>query len=228
MAKMIRCGALLSLLALLVCGTPPEPELTMTGYKYFLILPGDYDSAPRHPFILFLHGRGGAHADAAGFYTTAIGDYIQKTPNFPFIVLAPQTPLDWSPLLLKNLLDQTMEKYAIDPERMYLTGYSMGGAGTWSLAMTYPDLFAALAPICGYASSENICSIAHIPEWIFHNEGDPTIEVQYSQDIAAALDSCGAEVRTTFYPDLSHDAWTAAYHTPELYEWFLSHKLERP
>ncbi len=215
---------LLSILTFCGCVSAPDTELMLTGYKHLVMLPKNFDVSQNYPLIMHLHGRGGAVATMEGFASYGLGDYAKSVDNFPFIVFAPQTPEDWYPPMLRMLLDKILADYPVDPQRIYLTGFSMGGAGVWSMAFAYPDLFAALAPVCGYGNTDAACDIAHLPQWIFHNEDDPVIDSQYSRDMAGALANCGAaHIRTTFYQSASHDAWTATYHTPELYAWFLTH-----
>ena len=101
----------------------------------------------------------------------------------------------------------------------------MGGMGTWALAAMYPDRFAAIAPICGYGDPKNAEKIAHLPIWVFHGAKDPALPVKVSEAMVDALKEAGSQVKFTVYPDADHDAWTPTYENPELYKWFLKHKL---
>jgi predicted peptidase len=206
------------------CPSPPEPILEMTGYKYFVVLPENYAQQQTYPLILFLHGAGCGSDDFKVFKSWGLGDYADSTANFPFVVVAPQTQENWYPPLLSNVIDQVCRNYSIDSTRIYVTGFSMGGYGTYNLALAYPKRFAAIVPVCGYGFLDRACEMAQLPVWLFHNEGDPTVESQYSHAMIDSLLKCGAlEVRSTFYLETTHNAWTAAYHNPELYSWLLSH-----
>lgn len=212
-------------LVLCRCPQPPEPTLQLKAYKYFVRLPKDYDQQQACPLIVFLHGAGCGSLDYTVFKAWGMGDYADSTAYFPFIMVAPQTSEDWYASLLGDVLDQIKRDYRIDDDRIYITGFSMGGSGAYSLALAYPRRFAAIAPVCGWGSTERACEIAHLPFWIFHNEGDPVITARHSHEMVDSLSSCGAsDLKSTFYSETTHDAWTATYHNPELYSWFLSHR----
>ncbi|MBN2357512.1 dienelactone hydrolase family protein [candidate division KSB1 bacterium] len=207
------------------CPTPPEPTLEITGYKFFIRLPDDYEGEDQWPLILFLHGRGCGTIDYLVYASWGLGAHADTCANFPFIIIAPQTSDDWSPDILSDLLEDVSQNYKVDTDRIYVTGFSMGGSGTYHLAFAFPQRFAAIAPICGWGNTSQACSIAHLPIWIFHNIGDPTIPIQHSYDMADSLTQCGAtDLLTTYYNNDMHDAWTETYHNPQLYDWFLSHR----
>jgi predicted peptidase len=126
---------------------------------------------------------------------------------------------------LNSLLDDLVSRYRIDKQRIYVTGLSLGGFGTWSLAAAYPDRFAAIAPICGGGNPEDAASIAHLPVWVFHGAKDKVVSIEKSEEMVAALKKVGSDVKFTVYPDAGHNSWTATYENPELYEWFLEHTL---
>ena len=110
---------------------------------------------------------------------------------------------------------------------MYLTGLSMGGFGTWTLAAAYPRRFAAIAPICGGGSPKDAPKLKSLPIWVFHGAQDKTVPLARSEDMVKALKGAGAgEVKFTVYPDAGHDSWTATYDNPELYSWLLAHQLK--
>jgi hypothetical protein len=111
----------------------------------------------------------------------------------------------------------------VDADRIYLTGLSMGGFGTWNLAMTWPGRFAAIAPICGGGNPRNAWSIRHIPTWVFHGAKDPVVPLSMSEDMVSALRQYNGQVTFTVYPEARHDSWTESYDNPELYSWFLEH-----
>ena len=146
-----------------------------------------------------------------------------------FITVSPSLNKDygygWSPPILSTLLDEIVERYDVDKSRIHVTGFSMGGFGTWQMASHSPSRFASLVPICGGADPQKAGSIVHVPHWIFHGEGDNLIPVEASTQMVKALKSAGAkDVKYTGYPDLTHDSWTEAYNTPELWKWMLEQK----
>ncbi len=124
---------------------------------------------------------------------------------------------------LAALLDDVCRRYAVDEGRLYVTGLSMGGYGTWSLAARQPDRFAAIAPICGGGDPQAAAGFAQVPAWVFHGAKDNVVPLERSEEMVQALRDAGAEVRFTVYPDADHDSWTETYANPELYEWLLSH-----
>ncbi len=121
-----------------------------------------------------------------------------------------------------------MATHAVDTERIYLSGLSMGGNGTWHFAAAYPDRFAAIAPVCGWGDffagfPERVCLLKQVPVWAFHGAQDTVVPLAGSQVLVDKLQECGGDVRLTIYPDATHDSWTETYDNPELYTWFLSH-----
>jgi predicted peptidase len=124
---------------------------------------------------------------------------------------------------LKALLDEIVASYAVDPDRQYLTGLSMGGFGTWSLALAFPDRFAAIAPICGGGSTNGIAALTGVPVWAFHGADDLTVPLELGQRMVSALRATGGDVKFTVYKGVGHDSWTQTYDNPELYKWFLGH-----
>jgi predicted peptidase len=199
--------------------------------RYLLFLPQGYDDSPgkKWPLILFLHGVDERGDDLELVKKHGIAKIVEGRPDFPFIAISPQCPdgtLWWDHHhILKAILERVVEQYAVDARRIYLTGLSMGGYGVWSLAMTYPWLFAALSPICGGGMPGMVSILKDVPVWAFHGEQDPTVRLQEGQRMVDALRACGGNVRFTVYPGVGHDSWTQTYANPELYQWFLQHKL---
>jgi predicted peptidase len=203
---------------------PPEPSVIITNYNYFLVLPDNYNLVDKCPLILFLHGASGGSAEIETFKSYGLGNYADAHPNFPFVVLAPQSPHEWFAEPLDDLLNQICQKYKIDTERIYMTGFSLGGFGSFYMAFEFPERFAAIAPVCGWGWPDQAWKISHLPVWMFHNDGDPEISVNYSHDMYDALVAAGnTEVKLTIYDSDSHNAWTRAYSDSSLYNWFLSH-----
>jgi predicted peptidase len=209
-----------------------QKEIKKTiGADYLLYLPEGYETEPKDwPLILFLHGRGECGNDLSKVEAHGPPMLIaKKEKQFPFVIVSPQCPENewWSTELqvdtLNALLDDVVSQYNIDQERIYVTGLSMGGFGSWSLAAAYPDRFAAIAPICGGGNPEDAASIAHLPVWVFHGEKDQAIPIKRSEEMVLALEKSACRVQFTTYPDAGHDSWTTTYTNPELYAWFLKH-----
>lgn len=197
--------------------------------NYLLFLPEGYGSDPekKYPMILFLHGAGERGNDLEKVKVHGIPKIVEQQKDFPFIAVSPQCPARswWSSEVeaLNALLDNIVANYAVDLDRIYLTGLSMGGYGTWELAMEYPERFAAIAPICGGGDPEEVSKIKDIPVWVFHGEKDNLVKPEESKKMVKALEEIGADVKFTLYPEAEHDSWTETYNNPELYKWFLEH-----
>jgi predicted peptidase len=130
----------------------------------------------------------------------------------------------WLPAQVGELLDSLAVQYRVDPERVYLTGLSMGGYGTWMTAIEYPERFAAIAPICGGGDPADVARIKHLPVWVFHGGRDTVVPLKNSEVMVEALQKAGNAVKFTVYPEAGHDSWTVTYDNPQLYEWFLKQR----
>ncbi|MBP8305263.1 MAG: prolyl oligopeptidase family serine peptidase [Phycisphaerae bacterium] len=203
-----------------------EKQVTVK-LDYLLYLPADYHKDPNQkwPLILFLHGIGERGADPNKVAATGLPQVLKDKKDFRFVVVSPQCPSDtwWRSFDLNALLDDVLVRYRVDPDRVYLTGLSMGGYGSWDLAGTSPQRFAAAAPMCGGGNPASARRMRGLPFWVFHGDADPVVPVKQSDDMVEALKQAGAEVKYTRYPGVGHDCWTQSYNNPELYTWFLSH-----
>lgn len=209
--------------------------------KYLLFLPKDHEAKPNEkwPLILFLHGAGerGTNIWRADFHGPS--KYIVEHPEFPFILVTPLCPAGeiWSNDSLLALLDDVEETYRVDKTRVYLTGLSMGGFGTWELGTSYPERFAAIVPICGGGRTINIILAAkgYAPDklaalkplgvWAFHGAKDKVVPPSETEHMLEALKEAKVEeIKYTVYPEATHDSWTETYNNPELYQWLLQHQ----
>jgi len=209
-----------------------ETQITKTvRLNYLLFLPSAYDASggAKYPLILFLHGAGERGSDVEKIKVHGIPKVAVLQPDFPFIAVSPQCPQNswWTAEVdaLTALLDDVVARYRVDTNRVYLTGLSMGGFGTWALATEHPERFAAIAPICGGGDPSKVDRIKDIPAWVFHGAKDEVVKPEQSETMVKALQALGADVRYTVYAEAGHDSWTEAYDNPELYTWFLSHSL---
>ncbi len=214
--------------------------------KFRLLKPMHYDKNKSYPLVLFLHGVYQRGADNIR-QTEDIEDLFLNPENrekYPCFVIAPQCPLEsyWanterkegvrvlkispsSPIVLTlALMEEMIEIYSIDTNRLYITGLSMGSFGTFDVLMRNPDLFAAAIPICGGGITSHAQLITHIPMWIFHGTNDKIIDVEYSRNMVAALKEKNGSPFYTEYPDTGHDSWIKAYSEPELLEWLFAQR----
>jgi acetyl esterase/lipase len=199
---------------------------TSSGLDYLVYLPDDYyRSWRRWPLILTLHGRGEAGEDIAQVRAQGLPRRVEEGAGLPFVVVAPQSPdWSWNVPALGRLLDEVLERYRIDEDRVYLAGNSMGGNGTWALAAHAPERFAAIAPICGRGDPASAGRLRDVPTWAFHGADDRVVPVNQSERMIAALKEAGGDARLTVYPGVGHDAWTRTYASPVFYEWLLQRR----
>jgi predicted peptidase len=210
-------------------------EVSSSGeVRYLLHLPKGYDpnGSQRWPLILFLHGAGERGTNLQRVAVHGPPKLVKEGKDFPFILVAPQCPEGerWQNDSLLRLLAHIMAEHKVDPGRVYLTGLSMGGYGTWSLALASPEKFAAIVPICGggqtidalLASRGKAAALRSLPVWAFHGAKDPVVPVEESERMVNAFKKVGVkEVKLTVYPEANHDSWTETYNNPELYQWLL-------
>jgi predicted peptidase len=198
-----------------------EKTITKTiSCQYLLFLPEGYEEAERQwPLILFLHGMGQCGSDLEKVKEHGIPKIVEGRKDFDFVAVSPQCPEGefWSSDVLINLLDEITSRHAVDADRIYLTGLSLGGGATWHIASEYPERFAAIAPICGWGSPAKACNLKDVPVWAFHGAEDKVIPVKRSEEMVQALKECGGDAKLTVYPDAGHDSWTQTYDNQELY-----------
>lgn len=200
---------------------------------YVVFVPANHDKSKPTPVILFLHGAGETKGGNKMPIEQGIAPHIkrmeEKDQAFKFITIIPQAETrDWrvdSPNGKRALamLDEVVKEYNGDTKRLYLTGLSMGGFGTWSIAAAHPDKFAAIAPICGGGEAEWAEKLKDLPIWCFHGDQDGSVKVQLSRDMIEAIKKAGGKPRYTEFPFVGHNSWDAAYAHEELYSWLLSH-----
>ncbi|NTW86967.1 MAG: prolyl oligopeptidase family serine peptidase [Holophagaceae bacterium] len=232
-----------------------ERDLTHGGhrYRYQLYLPAEYPTRTDWPVILYLHGAGERGADGLRPTQAGLGAAIRRAPKrFPAIVVFPQVPpgTQWTGAqadMALAALDRVLGEYRVNADRVYLTGLSMGGHGTWYLAYRHPERFAAAAPICGWTrdlASHGFMEpvvppeagpalpalarrLARLPLWIFHGDQDTVVPVEGSRAAVEALKAVSADVRYTEYPGLNHNSWDATYASDAFVTWLFAQRRAR-
>jgi predicted peptidase len=217
-----------------VAGNDGERDVAI---RYMLYVPESYETEKKKwPLMLFLHGLGEcSENDLTRVKIHGPPKFVDKRPDFPFVVVAPQllppnggmedVPKAWKPEPLIKLVDHVQSNLRIDRTRVYVTGLSMGGFGTWRLVAAYPERFAAALPICGGGEPATMArSLRRVPIWAFHGALDPTVPLERSQEMVDAVRRAGGDVRFTVYPKVAHDSWTETYDNQEVYDWLLSHR----
>jgi predicted peptidase len=225
-------------------------KLDRVTYRYQVFVPSDYTRSRPWPVILFLHGSGERGTDGRLQTEVGLGSALRRySGRYPAIVVFPQAPAEvrWpgnAARVAMAALDQTLRQFHADPDRVYLTGISMGGNGAWYLAYRFPERFAAVVPVCGWVvprqrfpTSESVVSsdsgspveaiarrLRAVPVWIFHGDDDPVVEPDDSRALAAALEALGAPVRYTELRGAGHNAWDPAYSLPEFAAWLFAQR----
>jgi predicted peptidase len=201
--------------------------------KYVLFVPHDYKGDKAYPLILFLHGSGESGSDGKKQAGQGIGNAIKKQEKtFGFITVFPQSQKrTWAAdsedaKRALDILAEVQKQYKVDAKKVYLSGLSMGGFGTWSLAAKYPDRWAAIVPICGGGDPKQAEKIKDIPCWCFHGDADKAVKVERSRDMIEALKKAGGKPKYDEYPGVGHNSWDKAYGTKELYEWLLMQQFK--
>ena len=206
--------------------------------KYRQLIP-DYAPGIKYPLVIFLHGSGQRGNDNEAQLTWGVlnfaSDYNLKM--HPAIVIVPQCPkkLSWDNFsektmtlqkkpsktleLVMELITEAKKNLAVDTNRVYITGLSMGGIGTFDAISRYPNVFAAAVPVCGAGDPKQAAKFAHIPMWIFHGALDNAVSPAYSRNMLMALSEAGAFPGYTQYPEVGHFAWIAAYSDPMMMQW---------
>jgi predicted esterase len=205
-------------------------KLGPTMYPYRVDLPNGYDanSSTRWPLIVLLHGSGSNGIDPDLFHRVVAA--WPATTGRRFVLVFPVCPLreSWNPWEVNDLISEISAKYRIDPNRIYLTGSSMGGYGTYRTALQFPDRFAAIAPVCGVGDPADMARIKDLPVWAFHGDRDIDVPFEQDQKTIDALRQAGGRVRFTVYHNVAHDCWSQTYSNPTLFDWFLEQQRGHP
>lgn len=203
-----------------------ETKVTLSvKMNHWVYLPPNYDERDDWPLIVFLHGAGERGDDLNQVKVHGPPKLVAEGHDLPFIIVAPQCERSqrWYADAVANLTKSIIKEYKVDSKRIYLTGLSMGGYGTWSTVAKHPDLFAAIVPICGGGDPATVASHTSVPTWVFHGCKDTAVVPERSEEMVTALSKAGGNVRLTMYTEAGHDSWTETYNNPALYDWLLKH-----
>jgi len=202
------------------------------NFSYTKYLPKDYDESKKYPLVFFLHGAGERGEDLDVACRHGYMKHVRESgAEYPFIFIAPQCPNEkyWGCYTesLVAFLDYVCETLPVDMDRVYLTGLSMGGTGTWMLAMAEPERFAAIAPICGSGIYWNAGMLKNIPVMVYHGDCDETVPLSNSIEMVKGVNKSGGKAEIKILYGVTHNAWDEAYRGDELYTWMLSHKRNK-
>jgi predicted peptidase len=237
MRSLILLGVLGALSAPQVQGEEPTPgkqveqELKLGGdesIRYLLFLPKAYGAGEKKwPCMLFLHGRGESQGPLQTVAKWGPPRLLARGEELPYIVVSPQCPPapdSWGQAKqqqhLLELVEHVAKTLKVDEDRIYLTGLSMGGFGSWRLAADHPEKFAAVVPICGGGNPADAEKLKSLPIWAWHGGADPVVPVKRSEEMVEAIKAAGGtSIRLTTLAFIGHNSWEAAYASPELYQW---------
>jgi predicted peptidase len=216
---------------------------------YRLLKPEKIEPGKHYPLVLFLHGIGERGDDNLRQLLWGAGEFAKPTnrQKYPCFVVAPQCPASglWvgsdlnellspkfafsdkptKPMkLVLELLDKLAGQLPIDKGRIYVTGLSLGGFGTWELIERRPDFFAAAIPICGRGDLALAAKLKNLPIWAFHGDADPIVPVRHTKAMIEAIRKAGGKPKMTIYPGVGHDSWSATYADPKVLAWLFAQK----
>jgi predicted peptidase len=198
-----------------------------TYKKYLLYVPPLPPESGKYPLLLYLHGSGERGNDLSELEDSGPRPFLMQHPEYPFVLVSPLCRANdhWHSKYLADLIHSVSETVPVDMDRIYVTGLSMGGNGTWHMAQDVPDLIAAIAPVCGrsWYDPEQVKAMKDVSVWAFHGDQDDLVPIEESRRIVDQLTAMNADVRFTIYEGKGHAIWDTTYANPGLYEWFLSH-----
>lgn len=200
---------------------------SIQGLNCIISFPDTYNPQDKHPTILFLHGAGSRGEDLEVLKNNPYFLLTSGHVGFPFLTFAPQCSKNsWFDHFesLEALVTEISDYDFVDSSRIYLMGASMGGYATWQLAMSMPEKFAAIVPICGGGMYWNVGRISKLPIWAFHGALDKCVLVEESVKIVERVNQKGGNAKLTIYPNNAHDAWSDTYSNYEVFQWLLEHK----
>jgi predicted peptidase len=203
------------------------------NYHYIAYTPKEYkyDTLNKWPLIIYLHGGSSRGTDTMKLYCCGIPDQIWRGREFPFIIVAPQCPINqrWTTdNWFENFYNEVTTKYRVDTNNVYLTGVSLGGEGTWYLAIKYPEKFAAIAPMSGFTRNmdyimKNTDRLIDIPIWAFHGKEDKVVQFEETEWMINRLEGKNKDLKFTAEPGVGHSIDWLVYPKQELYDWFLKY-----
>ena len=253
LSRMLLCGVLIVGGAVAAAPAPVDVmegrlfrDAQGRSLPYRLFKPEGAAAGRKLPLVLFLHGAGERGDDNQAQLKHGVATFVKPESQaaFPCFVVAPQcagndkwADVEWGALSHRQaekptesmrrvleLVPALLKEFPVDPKRLYVTGLSMGGYGTWDLVLRQPALWAAAVPVCGGADDSKAALIAKIPVWVFHGGNDGVVKTARSRSIVEALKGAGGSPKYTEYPGVGHDSWNKAYAEPELLPWLFAQK----
>ena len=197
--------------------------------KYWLYTPANYEEQESVPWMMFLHGMGERGDNLEQVKVWGPPKLVADREDFPFVLISPQCPRDitWKTTHLVQILDAIQDQMKVDKKRLYMTGLSMGGFGTWAMVGAIPERIAAAVPVCGGGDLRAADKMTDVPIWAFHGDADRVVGIEHSQRMVDAVNEAGGKAKLKVYEGVGHNSWTATYADEEVYEWLLEHTTDR-
>ena len=192
--------------------------------NYIIRYPTNYEEGKKYPVIFFLHGAGTRGQNIKLLKSNAFFTITEKYDDFPFVTVAPQCNKDtWFDHFcdLKELVLKALDFDFVDIGKVYAMGASMGGYAVWQLAMSMPDVFSAIVPICGGGMYWNANRLVNVNVWAFHGADDTTVLVRETKEMINRINYCGGKAKCTIYENTGHDSWSRTYSDYSVFEWLL-------
>jgi predicted esterase len=202
-------------------------QQSLIATDYLVSFPQGYNTDPdkKWPMLIYLHGAGLMDRSTDGLKNDCLPYYLEHGKVVPFIVVSPVCKTNgWDVTILNFLLEDVMHKYNVDEDKIYVTGHSMGGFGTWDWAITNPERFAAIVPVSGCSNSrDNISAwrLRNLPIWVFHGETDNIVGIRCNEEMVNELRKFSQKVKFTVYPDRGHDTWEQTYNNDDMFKWLM-------
>lgn len=197
------------------------------GYNFWISTPDDYEAKQSEmPVVVFLHGNSLCGSDLNRVRRYGCLDAISMGRDIDAMIIAPQNPGGpWNPTRIMNVLNWVQERFAMDTNRIYVIGMSLGGYGTFDFVATYPEKFAAAMAFCGGSSRKEFCGLNKVPLWIIHGTADRDVSISQSERIVNAMKECGPTTLLRFdrFKGINHSQLAKMFYLPETYQWLLSH-----
>ncbi len=196
---------------------------------FWIYTPANYEEQELLPWMMFLHGMGERGDDLELVKKWGPPKLLADLDDFPFILISPQCPKDigWKPSHLTQILDAVQSQMNVDKKRLYVTGLSMGGYGTWSMLGAIPDRIAAAVPVCGGGRPGMADQMIAVPVWAFHGDADRVVPLEESKRMVDAVNDAGGNAKMKVYEGVGHNSWTETYSNDAVYRWLLEHTLDR-
>jgi hypothetical protein len=198
---------------------------------YLIYFPPNYnvDQNEKWPLMIYLHGAGLREYSMAGLKDDYMPWHLEHDKILPFIVVSPLGNTNgWDITILNFLLENLIQKYKVNENKIYLMGHSMGGFGTWNWAIMNPEKFAAIVPVSGCSNSIDILSawkLRNMPIWVFHGQNDKIVDIHCNIEMVNELNKFSKKVKFCIYPDRGHDTWEPTFSNDEMYKWLLEQDM---